>query len=1019
LRVYLVGLLVLVAVLIGGAVAYQRARSIDSAALRSERGTAFKAGLAASAIRDAVSATQSDTAELAANPAVLQLLGSKPMSGCTPGFTPPTPFSSGHLDVIAKSGEVLCSSQKLPSAAVYAGSTWLRSAVNEPRVIGPVTDLQTGDRAILVTAPVHGTGAVAGFLDLDGLPHALATRFGGSIATHFALTPPQRGATTVADQGGRRLTASAVVRGLGWNVDAWSWRSDAVADAKSLNDQLLWYLLMTFVALVVAVQLLYLKLTRPIQRLSAAVRRAKPGEVPAGLAVSGPAEVVALGEDFTGLARAVRAELTGRRRAEAAHAAAEKERDAQAAMLSLIIDSSPALIYVKDLAGRYLMVNSAFEKAVGLEQHDLLGKTDLEIDPKRAVAWRANDVLARTGIYRLQEEAEQADGVHYFDTAKFPLSDASGEVYAICGVSLDDTEQQNAIAATAEARDAALQAYEAISQARDAALAANAAKSAFLASMSHEIRTPLNAVIGMSDLLGQTALDGQQAEFVDTVRRSGEALLGVINDILDFSKIDSGQLDLELAPFNLRDEIEGCLDLVAGQAAGKGLDLLCYIDDSCPHRVAGDAVRLRQILTNLLANAVKFTEHGHVLVEAQSEPDGDGKLVLKLCVTDTGIGISDTGRERLFKSFSQVDPSTTRLYGGTGLGLAISQRLATAMGGDIEVSSAPGQGSKFTVTVMLTRCPESAQVTQTSALAAPVLAGCQVLLVDDSPTNLRILELQLSRLGMECELATSSREALTLVNDGLEYDVAILDLHLPDLSGAELARTLTRSGGTSAGSPLILLASIGNRPEGLDALFTAIMTKPVKSTVLRDTLTAVIGGTAPVNASIPAKPVTPAPAEVPKRILLAEDNPVNQRVAQLMLHKLGHVVDVVSDGVAALAAVERQEYDVVLMDVEMPHMDGLEATRRIRAQARNGRQPHIVALTASALVEDREACVAAGMEAYLTKPVRAWELQTILDRTAISRTQLKNPERPHVASDDSPGRTVGGPSGRAGGRARV
>jgi PAS domain S-box-containing protein len=671
------------------------------------------------------------------------------------------------------------------------------------------------------------------------------------------------------------------------------------------------------------------------------------------------------------LTRAVRDELSARRDAEAAHAAVAKERDAQAAMLHLVIQSSPALIYVKDLEGRYVMVNEAFERALGRTEAEVIGRTDAELDPALDALWAANDRLALEGLYHLEETFDGPRGRRIHEGVKFPLHDASGTLYAVCGVSLDVTEQRNAITVTA--------------QARDAALAANAAKSAFLATMSHEIRTPMNAVIGMTDLLEQTELDPQQHEFVTTVRSSGEALLAIINDILDFSKIESGEMDLERAPFVLRDEVEGCLDLVARQASAKGLDLLADIADGCPTRVVGDATRLRQILTNLLANAVKFTEHGQVLVEVRCTDGGRDRVRIVLSVTDTGIGISEEDRGRLFRSFSQIDASTTRVYGGTGLGLVISRRLAEAMNGSITVEDNPaGQGSRFTVEVTLGRCADTEGLHGRADLAAPVLAGRSVLLVDDNPTNLRILELQVTRLGMSCASATSGERALELVRGGLAYDVAILDMRMNDMDGVELGDSLKQLPGRSAAAPLILLTSIGYTRSDSEHSFAALLTKPVKSISLRDTLTVVLGGRS-IAWSEHAEAADDGHAAA-RRVLLAEDNVVNQRVVQLMLTNLGHSVEVVADGVEAVRAVETNDYDVVLMDVQMPRMDGLEATRRIRTTVPSSRQPHIVALTASALVEDREACAAAGMEAYLTKPVRRRELQEMLDRTTSSGT---------------------------------
>jgi CheY-like chemotaxis protein len=379
----------------------------------------------------------------------------------------------------------------------------------------------------------------------------------------------------------------------------------------------------------------------------------------------------------------------------------------------------------------------------------------------------------------------------------------------------------------------------------------------------------------------------------------------------------------------------------------------------------------------------------------------DGTFALTIEVTDTGIGIPPAKLEELFESFSQVDASTTRTHGGTGLGLAISKSLAEAMGGSLTATSELGKGSRFTLQVTLTQCPDWAKVQARDAVAAAALAGRSALIVDDNDTNLHILQLQCDRLGMESTVAKSAEEALQLIEQGLTFDVALLDAHMPEADGSELAAKLKQSAQQVRTAPRVLLSSRGwsTAAEGED-LFTTVLSKPVKMTGLRDTLTALFTG-----ASLPAEPESippsaPEPSAEPKRVLVAEDNPVNQRVAQLMLSKLGHKVDIVGDGASAVRATEVSSYDVILMDVQMPQMDGLEATRRIRANSRNGRQPHIVAMTASALVEDREACAEAGMEAYLTKPVRAWELKAVLDQSSIPSGERS--ARPAVAVQEWP-----------------
>ncbi|WP_437206439.1 response regulator [Planctomicrobium sp. SH664] len=643
--------------------------------------------------------------------------------------------------------------------------------------------------------------------------------------------------------------------------------------------------------------------------------------------------------------------------------------------LRTLIDHLPDYVFIKDADSRFVTVNRAhIQMFAAQNESEIIGKDDFDfVSREQAEQFRADDRhVMQTGrtLFNREEGQVLPNGEkRWVITTKVPLRNPEGQIVGLVGIARDITNRKRA--------------EQELRAAKEAAEVANRAKSEFLANMSHEIRTPMNAIIGMSELVLDTNLTAQQRDYLETVINSAESLMGIINDILDFSKIESGRFELDDYPIEVREWLGDSIKPLAIRAHAKQLELACHIAPDIPRFIRGDGLRLRQIVVNLLGNAIKFTPAGEVLLDVRLQSIEDSRLVLHFRVSDTGIGISPDQQERVFEAFEQADMSTTRNYGGTGLGLAISSRLVKLMGGQIWVESELGAGSTFHFTANFGAVDPEEVPTRSEDISA--LEGLKVLIVDDNETNRRILEEMCENWRMRPATVSGAMDAIdalhTAFDSGEPYDLVITDASMPEVDGFAMAESIHHD--DRIGSTLVMMLSSMDRQHDIarceELGIRSYLTKPIKQSDLFDAIVSVLD----LSVIPDARPLTTSsqlPQVRPLRILLAEDSLANQKLAVGLLSRWGHQTTVANNGREALEAVQREPFDIVLMDVQMPEIDGLSATQQIRQLQSTGklRPLPIVAMTAHAMKGDRERCLEAGMDDYVSKPVRPLDLASVL-----------------------------------------
>jgi len=655
------------------------------------------------------------------------------------------------------------------------------------------------------------------------------------------------------------------------------------------------------------------------------------------------------------------------------------------------MNNIPAIATIKDREGRFLYINEPMERIYKIKFEQVKGKTLADwipVETAKRIRLHDQEVLSTKRVMQFEESVPTPDGVlHHWLAFRFPLEEPGGELL-VGTVAVDISRRKKA--------EADLQ------EAKELAEAANRAKSEFLANMSHEIRTPLNGVVGMTELALGTDLTSEQREYLETVKLSADSLLTVINDILDFSKIEAGKIDFEMIDFDIRETLEMTMKTLAFRADEKRLELLCDIDPEVPEGIQGDSTRLRQVVVNLIGNAIKFTDAGEVALKVRVTQGEGGEQLLHFTVSDTGIGIPLEKQKSIFDPFSQADTSTTRKFGGTGLGLSISVRLVQMMGGHMWVESKPGVETEFHFTLPLVLAAEPVKASPGERF--DLLRGVKVLIVDDNGTNRRILEMMLKRWAMLTKSVEGGAEAIVELlassATGEQYELIICDVLMPGMDGFSFVERVRQEPKLST-AKIMMLTSAGQRGDAArceELGISAYAMKPVRQSELQDVISRLLGEKEVAAPLITRYSIANARnAAVSLRVLVAEDNAVNQKLMARLLEKRGHHVKVVANGLEALESLEQGSYDLVLMDVQMPEMDGFEATGELRKREKQtGLHTPIIALTAHAMKGDRERCLAAGMDGYLSKPIRAQELDHLLGNYIALRTadpQTPQPEK--------------------------